>query len=107
MASITFTLAGSQLDGDGIADLSFNPGDDFEIGFPLDTSEFDANLQFIKLEPTQDSSKVNLEDSPTEFFTTTFPDVDIVETNTDGDSVSVVESIFLDLAIDNSVFTFG
>lgn len=90
MANITFNPTGSQLDGDAIADLSFNSGDLFNISFTLDTSGLDAELQFLKLQLNQDSAEVNLLDMPTDFFATTFPDVNVVESNTDGDSVSVV-----------------
>ena len=89
MAEISFTPTGSQLDGDDIADLSFNPGDNFNISFTLDTSDLDADLQFLKLQLNQDSAEVNLVDNPTDFFATTFPDVTVVESNVDGDSVSV------------------
>ena len=91
MAEINFTPTGSQLDGDNIADLSVNPGDRFNISFTLDTSDLDADLQFIKLQLNQDSAEVNLMDTPTDFFITTFPNVTVVaETiEEDGDLVSV------------------
>ena len=90
MASVNFSPKGTQLDNDKIADIQVNEGDNLKFSFTLDTSELDTDLQSLKLRLEGDSTEVNLLDSTTEFFETTFPDVAVVEDNSDGDSVSVV-----------------
>ena len=90
MASVTFSPKGTQLDNDEIADLQVDQGDRFGISFTLDTSGLDTELQSLKLQLEGDSSEVDLSDSITDFFATTFPDVAVVEDNSDGDFISVV-----------------
>ena len=90
MASTTFSPAGTQLDNDEIADLQVNEGDSLGSIFTLDTSGLDADLQSIKLQLEGDSTEVNLLDTLTNLFGTTFPDIAVVENNSDGDFVSLV-----------------
>ena len=90
MASVTFSPIGTQLDNDEIADIQVNESDSLGFSFTLDTSGLDAELQSIKLQLQGDSTEVNLSDTLTDFFTTTFPDVAVVEDNSDGDFISVV-----------------
>ena len=90
MASITFSPAGTQIDNDEIADLQVNEGDRLGFSFTLDTSELDSELQSLKLQLQGDSAEVNLSDTLTDFLGTTFPDVAVVEDNSDGDFISVV-----------------
>jgi Ca2+-binding RTX toxin-like protein len=90
MASVAFSPQGTQLDNDEIADIQVNEGDRLEFGFTLDTSGLDAELQSLKLQLQGDSTEVNLSDTLTDFFGTTFPDVTVVEDNSDGDFISVV-----------------
>ena len=90
MASITFDPKGTQLDNDEIADIQVNEGDGLKFSFTLDTSELDTDLQSLKLQLEGDSTEVNLSDSLTDFFETTFPDVAVVEDNSNGDFISVV-----------------
>lgn len=90
MASIAFSPAGTQLDNDKIADVRVKVGDRIGISFTLDTSKLDAELQFLKLQLQQDSTEVNLLDTPTDFFETTFPNVAVVEDNSVDNSVSIV-----------------
>ena len=90
MASVTFSPPGTQLDNDEIADIQVNEGDRFGINFTLDTSGLDTELQSLKLRLEGDSTEVTLLDNTTDFFETTFPDVAVVEDNSDGDFVSVV-----------------
>jgi Ca2+-binding RTX toxin-like protein len=90
MASVAFSPQGTQLDNDEIADIQVKVGDPLEFGFTLDTSGLDANLQSIKLRLEGDSTEVNLSDTLTDFFETTFPDVAVVEDNSNGDFTSVV-----------------
>ena len=90
MASVTFSPIGTQLDNDEITDIQVNEGDSLGFSFTLDTSGLDAELQSLKLQLQGDSTEVNLSDTLTDFFTTTFPDVAVVEDNSDGDFISVV-----------------
>jgi Ca2+-binding RTX toxin-like protein len=90
MASVVFSPQGTQLDNDEIADIQVKVSDPLEFGFTLDTSGLDANLQSIKLGLEGDSTEVNLSDTLTDFFETTFPDVAVVEDNSNGDFTSVV-----------------
>ena len=90
MAAVNFTPTGSQLDSDSIADIALNSGDRLTANFVLDTSDLNANLQFLKLELFGDLSEVVLSDTLTDFFVTTFPDVTVVENNVEGDFVSVI-----------------
>ena len=90
MASTTFFPQGTQLDNDEIADLQVNIGDRLEFSSILDTSGLDANLQSIKVRLQGDSTEFNPSSTLTDFFETTFPDVAVVEDNSDGDFVSVV-----------------
>ena len=90
MASVTFSPKGTQLDNDEIADIQIDEGDRLEFSFTLDTSGLDTELQSIKLQLQGDSTEVNLSDTLTDFFTSTFPDVAVVEDNSDGDFISVV-----------------
>ncbi|MFM2310955.1 MAG: hypothetical protein RLZZ04_231 [Cyanobacteriota bacterium] len=90
MASVTFSPQGTQLDNDEIADTQVDESDRLGISFTLDTSGLDTELQFLKLQLEGDSTEVNLSDSITDFFATTFPDVAVVEDNSDGDFISVV-----------------
>ena len=97
MASVTFFPQGTQLDNDEIVDLQVSEGDceasrRHRLGaiFTLDTSGLDADLQFIKLQLEGDSAEINLSDTLTNLFGTTFPDVAVVESNSDGDFVSLV-----------------
>ena len=90
MASVTFSPEGTQLDNDEIADIQVNEGDRLGFNFTLDTSRLDAELKSLKLQLQGDSSEVNLSDTLTDFFGTTFPDVAVVEDNSDGDFISVV-----------------
>lgn len=90
MAFVTFSPQGTQLDNDEIADIQVNEGDRLEFSFTLDTSGLDDKLQFLKLRLQGNSTEVNLSDTLTDFFETTFPDVAVVEDNSDGDSISVV-----------------
>ena len=93
MASVNFTPTGSQLDSDSIADIPLDSGDRFTASFTLDTSGFDANLQFLKLRLFGDSAEVDLSDTLTDFFVTTFPDVTVSENNSEGNFLSVVLNI--------------
>ena len=90
MASITFSSAGTQLDNDEIVDLPVNIGDGLEFITILDTSGFDANLQSIKIRLQGDSTEFNPSETFTDFFETTFPNVSVIEDNSDGDFASVV-----------------
>ena len=90
MASVTFSPAGTQLDSDEIVDLQAKVGNNLEFSFTLDTSGLDAELQSLKLQLEGDSTEVNLSDTLTDFFGTTFPDVEVVEDNSEGDFISVV-----------------
>ena len=90
MASVTFSPAGTQLDSDEIADIQVEGGDNLGFSFTLDTSGLDAELQSITLRLKGDSTEVNLSDTLTDFFETTFPDVATVENNSEGDFTSVV-----------------
>jgi Ca2+-binding RTX toxin-like protein len=90
MASVNFSPIGTQLDNDEIVDLQATIDDSLGFSFILDTSGLDANLQSIKLRLEGDSTEVNLSDTLTDFFETTFPDVAVVEDNSDGDFISVV-----------------
>ena len=90
MASVNFSPNGTQLDNDEIVDLQVNQDDRLEFSFTLDTSGLDADLQSLKLQLEGDSTEVNLSDTLTDFFETTFPDVAVVEDNSDGDFISVV-----------------
>ncbi len=90
MASVNFSPQGTQLDNDKIADIQAKVGDRLGFSFELDTSELDANLQSLKLQLQGDSAEVNLSDTLTDFFGNTFPDVAVVEDNSDGDFISVV-----------------
>ena len=93
MASVTFSPPGTQLDNDEIADIQVNESDRLGFSFALDTSELDAELRSIKLQLQGDSTEVNLSDTLTDFFETTFPDVAVVEDNSDGDFISVVAEL--------------
>jgi hypothetical protein len=84
MAAVTFSPQGTQLDGDEIADIQVNKDDRLEFDFNLNTSGLDAELQSLKLQLQGDSTEVNLSDTLTDFFETTFPDVAVVEDNSDG-----------------------
>ena len=90
MAFVTFLPAGTQLDNDEIVDLQVNEGDSLGAIFTLDTSGLDADLRSIKLQLEGDSTEINLSDTLTNLFGTTFPDVAVVESNSDGDFVSLV-----------------
>ena len=90
MASVTFSPSGTQLDNDEIADIQVDESDRLGISFTLDTSGLDTELQFLQLQLEGDSTEVNLSDTPTDFFATTFPDVAVVEDNSEGDLISVV-----------------
>ena len=91
MASYSFFPQGTQLDNDEIADLQVNIGDNLGFISILDTSGLDADLQSVKLRLEADSTEVDLSDTPTEFFETTFPDVAVViEDNSDEDFASLV-----------------
>ena len=90
MASVAFSPQGTQLDNDDIADIQVNEGDRLGFSFTLDTSGLDAELQFLKLQLQGDSTEVNLSDTLSDFFETTFPNVAVVEDNSDGDFISVV-----------------
>jgi hypothetical protein len=90
MASVTFTPSGTQLDNDEIADIQVDKSDPLGFNFTLDTSGLDAELQSLKLQLEGDSTEVNLSDTLTDFFGTAFPDVAVVEDNSDGDFISVV-----------------
>ena len=90
MASVTFSPSGTQLDNDEIADIQVDEGERFGISFTLDTSGLDTDLQSLKLRLEGDSTEVTLLDNTTNFFETTFPNVAVVEDNSDGDFVSVV-----------------
>ena len=90
MASVTFSPIGMQLDNDEIADIQVNEGDRLGFSFTLDTSGLNAELQSLKLQLQGDSTEVNLSDTLTDFLGTTFPDVAVVENNSDGDFTSVV-----------------
>ena len=90
MASVTFSPSGTQLDNDEIADIQVHEGERLGISFTLDTSGLDTELQSLKLRLEGDSTEVTLLDDTTDFFETTFPDVTVVEDNSDGDFVSVV-----------------
>ena len=81
MASVNFTPIGSQLDSDSIADIALNSGDLFKINFILDTSDLDANLQFLKLQVDRDFAEVGLSAVRTDFDRSTFPDFALVDTN--------------------------
>ena len=90
MASVTFSSQGTQLDDDEIADLQTSEGSRLGFSFTLDTLGLDTNLQSLKLQLEQDLTEVSLSDTLTDFITTTFSDVPVVEDNSDDDSVSVV-----------------
>ncbi|MGL6340041.1 MAG: calcium-binding protein [Waterburya sp.] len=90
MASVTFTPSGTQLDNDELADIQVDKSDRLGFNFTLDTSGLDTELQSLKLQLEGDSTEVNLSDTLTDFFGTTFPDVAVVEDNSDGDFTSVV-----------------
>lgn len=78
MALVTFTPAGSQLDGDEIADLALNPGDRLTASFTLDTSGLDSDLQSLTLQIDQDFEEVEFSLVRTDFDTTTFPGLELV-----------------------------
>lgn len=90
MASVTFSPQGTQLDNDEIADIKVDESERLGISFSLNTSGLDTELQFLRLQLEGDSTEVNLSDSITGFFETTFPNVAVVEDNSDGDFISVV-----------------
>ena len=90
MAFVTFSPQGTQLDDDEIADIQVNKGDRLEISSILDTSGLDVELQSLKLRLQGDSTEVNLSDTLSNFFESTFPDVAVVEDSSDGDFISVV-----------------
>ena len=90
MASLTFSPPGTQLDNDEIADIQVEESDRLQFSSTLDTSGLDRELQFLKYELQGDSTEVNLSDTPTDFLKTTFPDVAIIEDNSDGDFTSLV-----------------
>ena len=88
---ILFFPQGTQLDNDEFADLQVNIGDNLGLVSILDTSGLDADLQSITLRLEADSTEVDLSDTPTEFFETTFPNVTVVvEDNSDEDFASLV-----------------
>ena len=78
MALVTFRPAGSQLDGDAIADLALNPGDRLTASFTLDTSGLDSDLQSLTLQIDQDFEEVGFSLVRTDFDTTTFPGLELV-----------------------------
>ena len=90
MASYSFFPQGTQLDNDELADLQVKVGDSLGLIFILDTSGLDADLQSIKIRLEGDLTEFNPSNTATDFFEATFPDVAVVEDNSDGDSVSVV-----------------
>ena len=90
MASYSFFPQGTQLDNDEIADLQVNAGDDLGLTFILDTSGLDAELQSIKFRLEGDLTEFNPLNTATEFFETTFPNLTLVEDNSDGNFASVV-----------------
>lgn len=91
MASYSFFPQGTQLDNDEIADLQVEAGDNLGLISILDTSGLDAELQSLKLRLEADSTEVDLSDTPTDFFETTFPDVAVVvEDNSDEEFASLV-----------------
>ncbi len=90
MASVTFSPQGTQLDNDEIADLQVKVGDRLEFSSILDTSRLDANLQSIKIRLQGDSTEFNPSSNLTDFFKTTFPDVSVIEDNSNDNFTSVV-----------------
>lgn len=90
MASVTFFPQGTQLDNDEIADLQVKAGDGLKFSTILDTSGLDADLQSIKIRLESDSTEFSPSETFTDFFETTFPNVAIVEDNSDGDFASAV-----------------
>ena len=90
MASYSFFPQGTQLDSDESADLQVKVGDSLVIDSILDTSGLDANLQSIKVKLEGDLTEFSPSSTETDFFETTFPDVAVVEDNSDGDFASVV-----------------
>ncbi len=81
MASVSFSPDGSQLDNDPIPDLQANPGDRFSATFELDTSDLNANLQFLELRVDQDFAEFDFIAVRTDFDRTTFPDFTLVDTS--------------------------
>lgn len=90
MASITLSPAGTQLDNDEITDLQVEPGDRFNASFELDTSGFEANLQTLIVQGSQDFTEVDFTAMRTVFDSTTFPDLNIVEISTNDNFTSIV-----------------
>ncbi len=90
MASYSFFPQGTQLDNDELADLQVKVGDSLGLIFILDTSGLDADLQSIKIRLEGDLTEFNPSNTATNFFEATFPDLAVVEDNSDGDFASVV-----------------